>query len=174
MIKLFLDLDGTLAKFNSKRNALQRFDKEENFFSSLKPYKHIEYINSLIKSRKDLEVYIISASPNLNADIDKITWVNEYLSNRDKDHICLCRLGENKAEIIGKKLHRHIGKDCILLDDYTKNLQEWTKQGGTGIKRITSLADNSRGIWQGYCLKDLRKLSLIIAEITAEVLEVSA
>ena len=27
MIRLFLDLDGTLAKFNSKKNALKRFDK---------------------------------------------------------------------------------------------------------------------------------------------------
>ena len=28
MIKLFLDMDGTLAKFNSKRNALERFENE--------------------------------------------------------------------------------------------------------------------------------------------------
>ena len=38
MINLFLDLDGTLAKFNSKRNALKRFDNEIGFFANLKPY----------------------------------------------------------------------------------------------------------------------------------------
>ena len=32
MIKIFLDLDGTLARFNV-RNALERFDKEEGFFA---------------------------------------------------------------------------------------------------------------------------------------------
>ena len=47
MIKLFLDLDGTLAKFNSKKNALERFDKEQGFFASLKPFKNINVINEL-------------------------------------------------------------------------------------------------------------------------------
>ena len=45
MINLFLDLDGTLAKFNSKRNALKRFDNEIGFFANLKPYKYIEFVN---------------------------------------------------------------------------------------------------------------------------------
>ena len=44
MNKIFLDLDGTLARFNVK-NALKRFDKEEGFFSNLLAYKEIEIIN---------------------------------------------------------------------------------------------------------------------------------
>ena len=35
MEKIFLDLDGTLARFNV-RNAFERFDKEEGFFAKLK------------------------------------------------------------------------------------------------------------------------------------------
>ena len=71
MIKLFLDLDGTLAKFNSKRNALKRFDNEIGFFANLKPYKYIEFVNTLALSR-EVSVYIISATPNEQADKDKL------------------------------------------------------------------------------------------------------
>lgn len=34
MKKLFVDMDGTIAMFNSKRNALQRFDKEIGFLQN--------------------------------------------------------------------------------------------------------------------------------------------
>ena len=43
MKKIFLDLDGTLAKFNV-RNALKRFDNEKGFFAKLGAYKNIEKI----------------------------------------------------------------------------------------------------------------------------------
>ena len=43
MKKIFLDLDGTLAKFNVK-NALKRFDNEIGFFAKLGAYKGIEEI----------------------------------------------------------------------------------------------------------------------------------
>ena len=164
MIKLFLDLDGTLAKFNSKRNALKRFDNEIGFFANLKPYKYIEFVNQLALG-KQVSVYIISATPNEQADKDKLTWINKYLNNIPKENICFSRLNENKAKVIKDKLNITIDNECILLDDYTKNLIEWTNLNGIGIKRITSKADNSTKKWQGLCLKDLRQLSSLIMSI---------
>ena len=75
--KIFLDLDGTLAKFNV-RNALKRFDNEKGFFAKLGAYKNIEHINEMAKKGN---VYIISASPNMYADIDKKTWIQKYIPN---------------------------------------------------------------------------------------------
>ena len=49
MKKIFLDLDGTLAKFNVK-NALKRFDNEKGFFAKLGAYKNIEKINEMAKN----------------------------------------------------------------------------------------------------------------------------
>jgi len=164
MIKLFLDLDGTLAKFNSKRNALKRFDNEKGFFANLKPFKYIESVNALAGS-KLVSVYVISATPNDQADQDKMTWINKYLNNIPKENICFCRLNENKAKIIKDKLNITIDNNCLLLDDYTKNLIEWKNLNGIGIKRITSKADNSTKKWQGLCLKDLRQLSSLIQTI---------
>lgn len=161
MIKLFLDLDGTLAKFNSKKNALQRFDNEKGFFASLKPYKYIEEINKIATSG-NVEVYIISATPNEQADLDKMTWIKTYLKDIKQENICFCRLNENKAKVINNKLNITIDKECVLLDDYTKNLIEWNNLNGIGIKRLTSLANNKSKKWKGLTLKDLRKLNSML------------
>lgn len=158
MKKIFLDLDGTVAKFNV-RNALKRFDNEIGFFANLGAYKGIESINELAKSGI---IYIISASPNTQADNDKMIWINKYLPNVPLENITMCRVGENKAKIIESKYSMSISQECYLLDDYTKNLNEWVANGGTGIKRLTSVADNSTGKWQGLTLKDLTQLAAIV------------
>lgn len=159
MKRIFLDMDGTLARFNVK-NALERFAVEKGFFANLLAYKGIEKINEMVVNGN---VYIISASPNEQADNDKMTWLNKYLPNLNKDNIIFCRLGENKAEIIENKLNIKIDKTCYLLDDYTHNLKQWETIGGTGIKRITKVADNSTGKWVGLELKQLEKLGTLVA-----------
>lgn len=159
MNKIFLDLDGTLARFNV-RNALKRFDNEKGFFAKLLAYKNIERVNELAKGGN---VYIISASPNEQADSDKMEWVNKFLPNLKIENIIFCRLGENKAKIIESKLQIKIDTTCYLLDDYTKNLTEWETVGGVGIKRLTTVADNSRKLWKGLELKDLKDLGELIA-----------
>lgn len=155
---IFLDLDGTCARFNV-RNALQRFENEKGFFANLLAYKGIEKINELAKRKK---VYIISASPNMYADLDKKAWVKRYLPNVKNSNILLCRNGQNKANFIEKTLKIKIDKNCYLLDDYTKNLNEWENAGGTGIKRLTSVADNSRKLWKGLELKELSQLEKVV------------
>lgn len=164
MIKLFLDLDGTLAKFNSKKNALQRFDNEVGFFANLKPYKYIETINDLASSGK-IEVFIISATPNDQADLDKMTWIKKYLHQVKDTNICFCRLNENKAKVIKDKLNITIDNNCYLLDDYTKNLIEWKNLNGIGIKRLTSLANNKSKTWKGLTLRDLRQLKQLLTSM---------
>lgn len=167
MLKLFFDLDGTLAKFNSKRNALKRFDNEKGFFANLKPYKYIEVVNELA-TRQDIEVFVISATPNEQADKDKMIWINKYLNNIKQENICFCRLGKNKAKEIKEQLNIDIDKTCLLFDDYTNNLIEWNNSNGIGIKRLTSLANNKSKRWQSFCLKDLRKIPCLIDKIVQE------
>lgn len=159
MKRIFLDLDGTIAKFNVK-NALQRFDNEKGFFANLKAYVGIEVINELASTN---QLYIISASPNEQADIDKMTWIGRYLPNMPLENITLCRIGEDKAKVIENKYNFTINEEFFLLDDYTKNLIEWQARGGTPIKRITKVADNSRGLWKGLQIKHLKEVAAILA-----------
>lgn len=158
MKKIFLDLDGTLANFNVE-NALERFDKECGFFASLDAYTGIEVINEMAKTH---EIFIISASPNEQADKDKMKWIKKYLFNIKKENITLCRIGENKAKTIQEKYSIKIDPKCYLLDDYTKNLHEWISFGGTGIKRLTDVSDNSRKLWRGLELAHLQDLPNLI------------
>jgi len=158
MRKIFLDMDGTIAKFNVK-NALARFENELDFFAKLGAYKGIERINEMAKVGN---IYIISASPNDRCDSDKMKWLDKFLPSLPKANIIFCRIGENKAEIIKEKIGVDI-KDTLLLDDYTKNLIQWENAGGIGIKRLTRVADNSRGLWQGLTLKNLIELESLVA-----------
>lgn len=158
MKRIFLDLDGTLARFNV-RNALERFDKEEGFFANLLAYKGIEVVNELAKTN---QLFIISASPNEQADKDKMIWLEKYLPNIRIDNVTLCRLGQNKALIIQEKYNITIDEECLLLDDYTKNLNEWESFGGKGIKRLTTISDNSTKKWKGQTLKHLNELVTIL------------
>ena len=158
MKKIFLDLDGTLARFNVP-NALKRFAIETDFFKNLLPYKNIGEIDKMALKGN---VYIISASPNVKADIDKMEWVQKWLPCLPLQNIIICRVGMNKAEHIKSKLHIDINSDCILLDDYTKNLQEWETAGGVGIKRITKVANNITKKWQGLQLTDLCQLANLV------------
>lgn len=158
MKRLFIDLDGTVAKFNV-RNALERFDKEKGFFAKLGAYVGIEVVNELAKNNN---IYVISASPNEQADKDKMIWLEKYLPNISKDNITFCRLGQNKAKIIEEKYSIKIDNNCLLLDDYTKNLNEWESFGGKGIKRLTTIADNSRKLWKGLQIKHLKELVSIV------------
>lgn len=153
MKKIFLDLDGTVAKFNV-RNALQRFATEKGFFAKLGAYKGIELINELAKNGN---VYIISASPNAQADKDKMEWIEKYLYNVPIANRLICRCGDNKAEYLKSK-GLEIDNNSYLLDDYTKNLVEWETVGGVGIKRLTKVADNSTGKWQGLAIRQLAEL----------------
>ena len=155
MKKVFLDLDGTLARFNV-RNALARFDNEVGFFAKLLAYKGIEEIDQMAKNGN---VYVISASPNAQADTDKMTWIKKYLPNLKVENVVLCRVGENKAKVIEKQLNIKVDKNCVLLDDYTKNLTEWETVGGVGIKRLTKCADNKTGKWKGLAIRQLAELA---------------
>ena len=158
MKKIFLDLDGTLARFNV-RNALARFETEKGFFAKLLAYKGIEIINEMAKKGN---VYIISASPNTQADIDKMTWIEKYLNNVPMENRLICRCGENKAEYLKNK-GIQIDKNCYLLDDYTKNLTEWESAGGVGVKRLTKVADNSTCKWKGLAIRQLAELKGAVA-----------
>ena len=158
MNKIFLDMDGTLARFNV-RNALNRFENERGFFANLLAYKGIEKINEMAKNGN---VYIISASPNKQADNDKMEWIEKYLNNVPIENRLICRCGDNKALFLKNK-GITIDNTCYLLDDYTKNLTEWEEVGGIGIKRITKVADNSRKLWKGLEVKNLGNLAIVVA-----------
>lgn len=126
MAKIFVDMDGTLAKFYYHKKCLEKMYERE-YFLRLKPYKIVDYIRKLARKGKH-EVYILSACINSPyCEEEKCLWVQEYLPEITDDHMIFCKAGEVKATIAAK--YREGNEPMVLLDDYSLNLYEWELQG---------------------------------------------
>lgn len=123
-INVYCDMDGVLADFNGKENALQRFETEIAFFQTLKPIKNnVKALNELIDN-PHFNVFILSASPNEQADKDKYAWLMCVFGRKlKKSHIIIMRCGENKADYVKTT------NNNILFDDYGKNCIEFARVG---------------------------------------------
>ena len=70
-LNIYVDMDGVLANFNAEPNAVERFKSELGFFAKLKPIQsNVAFVNELIEN--EFNVFILSASPNNNADKDML------------------------------------------------------------------------------------------------------
>lgn len=127
---LFLDMDGTLARFYEKPNYLEQM-YEKGFFLGLKPYKWVQQLNN--DTTIDWSnVYVLSACIDTQyCRIEKIAWCEQYLPKLPLQNILLCAVGENKAKVVQDRLGNIANNaECWLVDDYSKNIYEWkTYQG---------------------------------------------
>lgn len=111
-------MDGVLADFNAEPNAVERFASEKGFFQMLKPMAKNLNALRLLNQLKGVNVYILSASPNRQADKDKKEWLKLYLPELENDQIIIMRNGKKKVNYMRTD-------EGVLLDDYGKNLREW-------------------------------------------------
>ena len=113
----YIDMDGVLADFNAEPNAVTRFAHERGFFARLKPLpQNLKAVRDAFAH--DVNLFILSASPNSHADGDKLKWLARHFPEFPTDRVILMRNGENKADFMRTQ-------SGILLDDYPKNCREW-------------------------------------------------
>jgi len=123
----YIDMDGVLFDFNAMKNGVKRFAVEPNFFRKLEPIR-ANIVAVKILMANGYKVKVLSASPNKNADEDKIFTLNKHLPKLKRKNIILCRNGEVKANFVRKI------KKSVLFDDYGKNCREWREHGGIAYK----------------------------------------
>lgn len=119
VVNIYCDMDGVLADFNAEPNAIERFAVEKGFFKGLKPLKRNLQALRLLNQLKGVNVYILSASPNRQADKDKREWLKNYAPEFENEQIIIMRNGKKKVNYMKTA-------DGILLDDWGKNIEEWT------------------------------------------------
>ncbi|HBW64700.1 MAG TPA: hypothetical protein DEQ78_06285 [Ruminococcaceae bacterium] len=144
--KIYIDMDGTIARFHDENLYLERMF-EKGFFRDLKPFENAVAAIEKLVNDSTAEIYILSATLNSCSLDEKNQWLDKYLPNIDKDHRIFTSLNVPKSEAIG---HQLTDKD-ILIDDYNKNLLEWEKAGGTSVKAKNNI--NHKGLhgelWKG-------------------------
>ena len=143
MITMYFDMDNVLANFDDEKDAVKRF-REKGFFRDLKPIeKNLERLMYLYNLGVD--IYILSTSPSKRADNDKKAWLKKYLPRIKKDHIIFCRLGQKKVDFI-----KDITQTNVLIDDYSKNCEEWAENGFISYKVGYLMGDKNSPIWKQY------------------------
>lgn len=147
MGKIFVDMDGTVANFFEQEDCLERM-YEENFFRNLKPLHFADFINEMATYDQD-NVYILSACVDTEYCMqEKRDWIDEHIPFIKEENIILCKVGQNKAEVVELLLDIELTKEDILYDDYTQNLEEWEWAGGHGIKALNGI-NHTSGKWKG-------------------------
>lgn len=164
-VRLFVDMDGTLAVFNPGKKLEDLFEK--GYFRNLKPYQEVvEAVRQIITCEPKVEVFILSAylTDSEYALEEKNEWLNEYLPEIDQAHRCFCPCGTSKADYVpGKRIK---DTDC-LLDDYTVNLNDF-EPPGFGIKLLNGINDTHRS-WQGERLSRFQSSTEIAMSIIHKI-----
>ena len=139
---IYLDMDGTLAMFYSDHACLEKM-YEPGYFKFLSPYvKFLMAVKMAIK--EGMKFKIISACVTDICMQEKDIWLDTFLPEIGSNDRIFCRIGENKAT----KISEPIG-DTVLIDDYSKNCNEWDQLGGTAIKFLNEI--NGKGeSWKGF------------------------
>lgn len=144
--RLFIDMDGTLARFHDEAQYLERM-YENGFFQNLKPFENaVEGIKLFIKQNPETEVFILSSEINDQCLLEKRAWLREYLPEIDIDHQIMAGIDRSKASYV-----RDFSQNDVLWDDYNDALEQWSKKGGISVKCKNNI--NHRGLngtlWSG-------------------------
>lgn len=145
--RLFLDMDGTLARFHDEVQYLERM-YEEGFFRNLVPFENmVNGIKQFISEHPDVEVYILSSKvigepPYCEAE--KHAWLDQYLPEIDRDHRIFPDIGVPKTDYI-----HGLSKNDFLLDDYNHGLEQFLSAGSNAIKCHNNINQRGTGAYGG-------------------------
>ena len=157
--RLFVDMDGTLAKFKKVDELEELYEK--GYFVKLMPQRNVvNAIREIVLMGRDLDVFILSAflSDSSYALEEKNEWIEKYLPEIDREHRLFIPCGLDKREFIG-----NLSREDILLDDYTLNLNSWSVLG-KGIKLVNDINDTHKS-WDGPRINYLSPSEKIVSEI---------
>ena len=120
--------------------------KIDHFYYKLNPLPNaLKMFDDIRKKYKD-KVEILTGIPKPKRHIaysgeDKREWIKKYIGEDIVVHTVYKEEKQNYA----------LGKEYVLIDDYIKNINEWTNAGGSGIhyKKTTDIIKELEKIERG-------------------------
>ena len=162
-IKLYIDMDGCIAKWNTEASIEETF--EPGYFASLEPEESL--IEAVKMLSQEYDVSILSAVYQDNHSIgDKIAWLKKnglgYLQT------IFVPYGESKQKYVNHEYK------SILIDDYSKNLEEWVMSKNCfGIKFLNGI-NSTKGQWTGFMIPGKMNSQALFTTIKGIVSEIAA
>lgn len=150
MKRLFLDMDGTLAAWQT---ATFEELNEPHFFAKRPTNGNVvaamDMFHQMI-AREDIEVYILSAViPKESIINDKNAWLDNFCPFIKKESRLFVPGEMSKAQYVQERLGT-ITEEDFLLDDYSKNIREWASDGGIPIKLFNGINGRSGSFYGEY------------------------
>lgn len=160
---IFVDMDGTLNEFN-KEASLEEVSSA-GYFRNRPPFFNM--VNAIKRLNKigNNDIYILSSVfVDEHSIEDKNTWLDKYLPDIDRDHRIYVPYGYSKSKYI-----ENLGissRKSILIDDFTKNLNDWP---GIGIKYLNGI-NNTKKTWEGFVVNGKAKEDIIYKTLAGIIL----
>lgn len=143
-MRIFVDMDGTIARFYEADDCLEKM-YERGFFANLRPYEKMIKILERFNER-GYEVFILSACVSRRCEIEKRRWLDQFLPWIDNAHRLFVICGMNKAQYVIDNGYDD-ARVNILIDDYSRNLDEWNEAFGRhsiAIKAINEINNKKK------------------------------
>lgn len=167
-VKLFLDLDGTLAEWRAAASYEDLF--KAGYFATLDAHEPVIQAVARLHKEDTVEPYILSAYlvESRYALQEKAQWVSEHVPYVSTEHRLFVPQNVSKSDYVAA-LVGSLDASCVLLDDYSKNLHDWAAAGGTGIKLLNGI--NGRvGTWRGAAVSRFDSQDAIYSALRALIL----
>ena len=165
-INLFVDMDGTIAKFYYKKNCLEKM-YEQGYFANLPLYAMAKQINNFASKDTCVNVYILSACIKSDyCEQEKVEWLLKNMPNINPTNFIFTQVGESKVLKAKSKVENFGESINILLDDYTLNLKLWQAHNPLcmGVKFLNGMNDTTKS-WQGERVKTFGQLETLMQKL---------
>lgn len=162
-IHVFFDMDGVLNVYDKTIYNTDSLEETPEFIDPTKHYylnvpadeRALELFN-LCLSQNNFDVYVLSSCHKRSSIFiaqrnDKLAWLSKRIPRFSQHHFITIPVGKSKAEFVANMLGRErLSNIDILIDDYSKNLNEWNALNGQGLKYYNS--ENTLDSYNGLTL----------------------
>lgn len=155
MRRIFIDMDGVLAKFEEA--SLEEMTSP-GFFRSRKPVDSVISMVKALERYKNLDIYVLSSYLLPMSKEEKIEWNKEYTQIPEEKQIYV-PYGSSKADSLNRVGGIHT--DDVLVDDFTPNLKDWT---GVGVKLYNGI-NGKHGTWDGFSIHSNMKPGIMACQL---------